>query len=269
MKSTKMNISVIIPMYNSSYTIVSCLNSIKEQTAIDEILEVIVVNDGSNDNSETIVNDYKEKNKSLPIILLNKENGGVSSARNYGIQHSQGEWLALLDSDDCWLPNKIKIQKDLICNNNSIDFLGGAIDDSHLKILFKKVNTLYKASIFDLCIKTFPQTSTVIFKKSIYDQIGGYDESQNYAEDGNYFMKICSSGYNYFFHPSKVIEFGNGKPTFGHSGLSANLKEMHNGNIKNITELYEQDKIGKNFYVTIKIFENIKYLRRYILTKLR
>jgi len=101
-----MKISVVIPMYNSRDTIIKSLDSIKYQTALDKIFEIIVVNDGSTDDSLEIVKKYKELNPSLTIIIIDRHNGGVSVARNEGMKIAKGDWIALLDSDDEWLPNK-------------------------------------------------------------------------------------------------------------------------------------------------------------------
>ena len=103
-----MKISVIIPVYNSEKTIIRALNSVFNQTTINNILEIIIVNDGSRDSSVSLINDFKKKNSIIPIILVNQENSGVSSARNIGIKKSSGDWIALLDSDDEWLNDKIE-----------------------------------------------------------------------------------------------------------------------------------------------------------------
>lgn len=182
-----MNFSVIIPMYNSENTITKTLDSVKEQTAYDRILEIIVVNDGSTDNSLNIVKEYILYNDDLPIILIDKLNGGVSSARNAGMRISRGEWIALLDSDDEWLSNKIEIQLKTIEKNPDIDFLGGNSNGLSLRIIFKKIDNLYKASVKDLCLKSFPVTPAAVFRRRIIDEIGYFDEEQKYAEDGNYF----------------------------------------------------------------------------------
>jgi len=264
----QMKISVVIPMYNSKETIVSTLNSIKSQTAFEQLMEIIVINDGSTDNSLSIVTNYIKINKDMPIVLIDKTNGGVSSARNAGMKAAKGEWIALLDSDDEWFPRKIEIQMKTIRENPEIDFLGGDFQDQGLKILWKKINGLYKANVKDVCLKVFPQTSVAIFKRNIFVEIGGYDENQSYAEDMNYFLKICSK-YNYYHLPIQMICYGSGKPGFGFSGLSANLKKMHEGNIKNIRELKDNAIIGNLFYCFLRVFYWIKYVRRIILTKRR
>jgi len=235
-------ISVVIPMYNSADTIISTLDSIKNQTAFNQITEVIIVNDGSTDNSLDLVKDYKEKNEQMPLVIIDKPNGGVSSARNAGMKAAKGDWIALLDSDDDWLSEKIEIQMKTIKKHPEIDFLGGDINDRGLKILWKQINGLYKANLKDVCLKMFPQPSTAIFKRSIFEQIGGFDEKQSYLEDSNYFLKVCSK-YNYYYLPIQVVYYGGGKP-FGTSGLSSNLKKMYEGNIKNIKELKRDSMIS-------------------------
>lgn len=259
-----MKISVVIPMYNSRETIIDTLNSVKNQTAINCICEVIVVNDGSTDDSLEVVKRYAEENPDLPVKVLNKSNGGVSTARNRGIEQASGDWIALLDSDDEWIPRKIEIQIDIIKQNPEIDFLGGPFNEKKLRILWKKIDTLYKASVIDICIKNFPQPSTVIFKKKIYNEIGGFDETQRYAEDGNYFLKICSK-YNLYYYPELLIIYGRGKRGFGDSGLSANLVEMYKGNVKNIKDLLLRKDIGYILYILLRIYYYLKYVRRILI----
>lgn len=261
-----MMISVVIPMYNSKDTIHRTLESIKNQTALNQLCEIIVVNDGSSDNSFDIVKNYVEANIELPIVVIDKPNGGVSSARNAGMKFAKGDWIALLDADDEWLPNKIEIQINTIKSNLDIDFLGGDIDDNGLKILWRRIDGLYKADIKDICLRTFPYTSTAIFKKSIFEQLGGYDESQSYSEDANYFLKICSK-FNYFHLPCKMVCYDGGKQGSGIRGLSAKLKMMYKGNLKNIDELKRDTLISSSFYAFLRVFYWAKYIRRIFLTK--
>lgn len=90
-------ISVIIPVYNTEKYIEKCLESLAKQTMQD--FEVIVVNDGSTDNSKSIIKEYM-KNSELNIKYLEKENGGLASARNYGVERALGKYISFLDSDD-------------------------------------------------------------------------------------------------------------------------------------------------------------------------
>ncbi len=93
-----MKISVVIPVYNTSKFLKRCLDSVLKQTY--ENLEVILVNDGSSDNSFSIIEEYQKIDRR--IIVINKKNGGLSSARNAGIKISSGEYILNVDSDD-WI----------------------------------------------------------------------------------------------------------------------------------------------------------------------
>lgn len=94
-------LSVVIPMYNCAPVITRCLESIDYPEA-----EIIVVNDGSKDNGAEVVNEYSIAHPN--VRLINKENGGASSARNLGIQEAKGKYIAFIDADDFWFPNGIE-----------------------------------------------------------------------------------------------------------------------------------------------------------------
>jgi len=91
-------ISVIVPVYNTSKYLIKCLDSIKNQTMKD--IEILIVNDGSTDNSKDIIMEYIEKNSNENIKYLEKENGGLSDARNFGVKYAKGKYIAFVDSDD-------------------------------------------------------------------------------------------------------------------------------------------------------------------------
>ena len=91
-----MKVSVIVPIYNVSKYIEKCLDSLVCQTLSD--IEIILVNDGSKENEEELIKPYLEKYQNIKYIK--KENGGLSSARNFGLKHANGEYIAFLDSDD-------------------------------------------------------------------------------------------------------------------------------------------------------------------------
>ena len=93
----KIKVSVIVPVYNVEAYLDKCLKSLVDQTLKE--IEIIIVNDGSKDNSEKIIEKYKEKYPEK-IKYYKKENGGLSSARNYGLKYAIGEYVAFVDSDD-------------------------------------------------------------------------------------------------------------------------------------------------------------------------
>ena len=109
-------VSVIVPVYNVEKYIEKCLDSLVNQTLED--IEIIIVNDGSTDNSETIIKKYLEKYPNK-IAYLTKQNGGLSDARNFGLLYAQGEYIAFLDSDDYVEKNIYKDMYGLAIKENS------------------------------------------------------------------------------------------------------------------------------------------------------
>ena len=139
-------ISIIVPIYNVEQYIEECLNSIFLQTYKD--YEIILVNDGSTDNSLDICYKYQKQNNSIKIY--NKENGGLSSARNYGILHATGEYIIFIDPDDYWIESKALEKLINIANATNCDIVRGEckeVDISGKEIHPKKISEeLYKQS---------------------------------------------------------------------------------------------------------------------------
>ena len=263
-----MVISVIIPVYNAEESIEKCLDSIKNQTWKGEF-EIIVINDGSADRSGEILENYRQKNPEMPIQLINQENGGVSKARNTGLKIAKGDYIALLDSDDEWLPEKTEKQMKYLVNQNfRVDFITSLWNDE--KVSFPYAiggNGLVAINLNKLLFKVSGQTSTAIFKKKILGNTGFFDERQRYSEDANFWMRI-SENNSMFLLPEKLVIAGNGKKSFGFSGLSANLKEMEKGIQKNISEMYQNKRINLLGYIFYFVFSKLKYIVRPIRAKL-
>lgn len=263
-----MVISVIIPVYNAEESIEKCLDSIKKQTWKGEF-EIIVINDGSTDRSGEILENYRQKNPEMPIQLIHQENRGVSKARNAGLKIAKGDYIALLDSDDEWLPEKTEKQMKYLVNQNfRVDFITSLWNDE--KVSFPYAiggNGLVAINLNKLLFKVTGQTSTAIFKKKILGNTGFFDERQRYSEDANFWMRI-SENNSMFLLPEKLVIAGNGKKSFGFSGLSANLKEMEKGIQKNISEMYQNKRINLLGYIFYFVFSKLKYIVRPIRAKL-
>ena len=264
MEENSLLISVIIPMYNSAGTIIKALDSVKAQT-FKCYYDVIVVNDGSMDKSKELVENYKFDDDRFNLTLINQKNGGVSKARNAGLKNAKGDYIAFLDSDDAWFDDKIQKQIKLMINEPKIDFLGCAFDGLYLQGVGE--DKLIPINVNKLIFKNYFQPSTVIMKKIVLDEVGYFDENQRYAEEGNYFIRVANQ-FNCFFWNTKVINYGDGKRGFGVSGLSANLKEMHKGFVKNLQFSYVEGFISKPQYVSSRAVAELKYIRRLILTRL-
>lgn len=137
MSNINYKVSVIIPVYNAEVYLKSCIESIQNQTFKD--IEIIIVNDGSTDNSLSICLDYAKTDNR--IVVINKPNGGVSSARNAGIQVAKGEYIGFVDADDWIEPemyesmyHQIKHDQSDICMCNYVEECNGDIKRIPLNI---------------------------------------------------------------------------------------------------------------------------------------
>ncbi len=257
-------ISVVIPMYNSEKTIRKAIESVIKQSYKD--FEIIVVNDGSTDSSTLILEEIMKENENIKIKLINKNNGGVSSARNEGIRNCNGEFIAFLDSDDEWLPNKLELQMNCLLGDRTIDFIGCNRNSESTKVFLKRYNKFMKIGFMDMMLKMFPQTSTAIVKKEVLESVGLYDEKQKYAEDGYLWLRICSR-YNRYMMPESLVITGGGKPHFGYSGLSSRIWEMEKGELKNIREMYKLKNINYFHYIFFWSYSIMKFLRRFFIVE--
>jgi glycosyltransferase involved in cell wall biosynthesis len=262
-------ISVVIPMYNAAATIERALVSVRDQTRGS--FEVIVVNDGSGDGGAAIVERFKAANTDpkLTIHLINKANGGVSSARNAGLKVARGEYIALLDADDSWLPQKTDRQLKAFEINAGYSFIGNIITPVPIKrFFFKKFGIFTEIRLIDLIFKNYFQPSTVMMKREVYEKIGLFEETQRYAEEGNYFMRVANS-FRCLLLNEKLILYGDEKKGFGESGLSGNLKEMEKGELRNLRFAYDQRYINAFVYNVARLYSLVKYVRRIVVTKMR
>ncbi|KAA6352593.1 putative glycosyltransferase EpsJ [termite gut metagenome] len=260
MNNNVINISVIIPMYNAQQTIIRAIDSVLKQTYKGNF-EVIVVNDGSTDNSLEIVNQYIVENDLNDITVIDKPNGGVSSARNAGLLVAKGDWIALLDSDDEWLPEKTEVQMSIMEQYDNIDFLGCNSLGYQTRILWRLKDKLSPIKLWELMIKWHPQTPTIIFKKSIIEDVGIYNEEMRYGEDVEFLLRICKARECWFI-PDQLVICGGGKFPFGDSGLSANLQAMQEGMDNTLSMAYEKRWINFMQYYLFSIYSKLKYCRR-------
>lgn len=189
-------ISVIIPLYNKEKSITATLKSVCEQTYTD--MEIIVVNDGSTDKSATITSSYSDSR----IRVVNKENGGVCSARNRGIQEAKGEYVALLDGDDIWdkeyLAEQVKMINDFpeaamwginfaeVRNGQLIRTLATGLPDGYRGYVENYFQMEGRRS--DLFC-----SSSVVIRREMFDNVGMFDERIKYAEDSDMWFRIIAT----------------------------------------------------------------------------
>jgi len=198
-------VSVIIPLYNKERAIECTINSVLKQTYAD--FELIVVDDGSNDNSANIVTGIALKDKRITYIY--KKNGGVSSARNFGLSKANGEWIVFLDADDEMLPNNLEVLTSLIGKNDVIAASANVLVRSLEGTTCKNELRIKKAQIFSNFIKALLRhqalfsTGATIFAKDILGE-KPYNEKLCRYEDAEFELKIFVKG-SIVMSPTPII----------------------------------------------------------------
>ncbi len=179
----KRDIDIIIPVKDRQELLLNALDSINSQKLLPE--KVIIVDDCS--KKRIFINKaYNFKVK----ILRNKINKGVSFSRNKGVRHSRNKYVSFLDSDDTWIKDKLRFQHKLLMKYN-LDFLS-----TDLIFLEKKYenNKIYLLKKF-LLLNSFPNPSSIIFKRKVFLKIGGFDEKLKTCEDNDIWIKILFSKF--------------------------------------------------------------------------
>lgn len=198
-------ISVIIPTFNRAGPVCRALDSILRQSFSD--FEVIVVNDGSTDDTLYWLNGYTDKR----LKVVTTQNHGVAHARNTGAKLAQGEWLCFLDSDDVW--RKHKLSEQIRYHSSHPDTLISHTEDMWLrqservnkpKKYWHRHGDLFYTSLCTCVISS----STVMLKKNLFFSFGGFDEDFEVCEDYDLWIKITKDHTVGFIHKILATKFG-------------------------------------------------------------
>ena len=199
-----MDISVIIPTYNRRNTLPRAVESVLNQTY--KPIEIIVVDDGSTDGTKEMFSEM------YPLVhYIYQVNSGVSSARNTGIKSASGDWIALLDSDDEWLPDKLERQVKLLQDNAEIRFChtNEIWIRNDVRINQRKKHQKYGGNIFKKCLdicRISPSSS--LFHTSVINDVGLFDESLMVCEDYDLWLRITSKYPILFLDQALIKKFG-------------------------------------------------------------
>lgn len=193
-------VSIIMPTYNRSKTLAQSIESVLKQTYKD--WQLIVVDDGSTDNTEDLMAAYKDDKR---IIYYKQANAGPIKARNNGARLAEGEWLAFLDSDDEWLPEKLEKQLAMAEGKGDVLIFGNFfyVDETGKIIgeFFKDKSQPYSGKILPhLLLDNFILTSSVLVNKKIFDEVGGFNEKLDLTigEDYELWLRIADKAEFYF-----------------------------------------------------------------------
>lgn len=222
MPRNKPKVSVVIPTYNRAHTLSKSLNSVLNQTY--QNFEIIIVDDGSSDNTEDVIRNFQKKDKRI-IYVKHEKNKGQSAAENTGIKIAKGDYIAFQDSDDEWLPKKLEKQIKLIEKSPS-DL--GVVYTGLLRIMGNK--RIYVPGswvkqkdgyIYNELLKgNFVSTPTILARKECFQKLGMFDERLKALQDWDLVLRF-SKFYKFGFIDEPLV-----LAPFMTDSLSVNYKTM-------------------------------------------
>lgn len=230
-----MNIAVVIPTYNRKLLLARALRSVYAQTRVPD--QIIVIDDGSTDGTESMV-----KTDFPGVDYYYQDNAGVSAARNRGIKRSTSEWLAFLDSDDEWLPEKLELQElvlqqspeQRVCHTEEIWIRNG-----------KRVNPMLKHAktggwIFQRCLPLCAMSpSSIMIHRELFNQLGDFDETLPACEDYDFWLRITAHYPVLFIEQPQIVKYG------GHEDqLSAKYWGMDRFRIQALDKLLDAEPLA-------------------------
>lgn len=266
-----MDLSVVIPCYNASTTILQSVDSVvKECVASKCMWEIIVVDDGSKDDSVIKLNEYLDDSLYKDnIILISQINEGAAAARNRGLNIARGEYVAFNDSDDIWLTGKLSVQLNYMNNHDDVFLLGCRYGSDNFQ--YGSLLKLSYETVIDIknqVIKNYFAPPTVIFRRIVIDKVGLFNRKLRYAEEGYFFNNIVAS-FKSVYVDVQVAAPINIKARWGDSGLSGNLLKMEKGELFNMHCAYKCKYISLWWYLFAVCFSMVKFIRRVIVSKIR
>jgi glycosyltransferase involved in cell wall biosynthesis len=180
-------VSVVVPVRNAERYLEAALTSVLAQSYPH--IEIIAVDDGSDDRSVEILERYAGR-----VTLLRQPNRGAAAARNRGVRAARGEWIAFIDADDVWSPTKVQRQLEAIgrrswCYTDSV-FVGGVNDGRRDSELNEKCHGWV---LEKLVCNNFVCTSSVLIKRQAYLDAGGFSEGFRYVEDWDLWIRVASA----------------------------------------------------------------------------
>ena len=229
-------VSVILPTFNRAWTLKDAIDSVLFQDYSN--IELIIIDDGSDDNTQELLCAYKNK-----IMVLTQENSGVSDARNAGIKKSKGDFIALLDSDDAWDKRKISCQVDffkqnpdaLICQTEEIWIRNGKRVNP--KVKHKKPSGMIFEPSLNLCLVS---PSAVMMRRQLFEMKGYFNEDFTVCEDYDLWLRVSSTLPIFLIDKPYTIKRG------GHKDQLSNFHSQDKFRIRSLLNLIRSNNLTQN-----------------------
>ena len=226
-------VSVILPTFNRAWTLKDAVDSVLNQDY--PYIELIVIDDGSEDNTQELLGRYKNR-----VVILKQENSGVSAARNAGIKNSHGEFIALLDSDDTWDKRKISCQVEffkrhpeaLICQTEEIWIRKGKRVNP--KVKHKKPSGMVFEASLELCLVS---PSAVMMRRQLFDLKGYFNEEFIVCEDYDLWLRVSATLPVFLIDKPYTIKRG------GHTDQLSSFHSQDKFRIRSLLNLIRSDSL--------------------------
>ncbi len=229
-------ISVVIPAYNAEKTILETIASVEQQTFQD--WEIIVIDDGSTDATLAKINQLQHESQDQRLQVFSYPNGGVAVARDRGIMHARGEYIAFLDADDCWTKDKLEKQ---LAALQAFPEAGVAYswtsyfqDEAEIKI-YPGDPVYYTGDVYQqLLLGNFLASgSNPLIKKAAIDSVEGFDSACVPCEDWDFYLQLAAK-WNFVLVPQHQIIYR----LTANSG-SSKLQAVEKAGIATINKAYQ------------------------------
>ena len=200
-----MSVSVVIPAYNSARFISEAIESVLKQTVLAD--EIIVIDDGSTDETALIAESFGP-----PVRVFRRPNSKQAASRNFGVREATSEWIAFLDADDVWEPNKLKLQLEELSKNPAADvcYTGRVeFEDNGGKPRFGKVISVAKPENIRKALfrNTNFLPSSVIVRRSLYLSVGGFDPHFVVVQDWDLWLRLLHAGATFVACPEPLVHY--------------------------------------------------------------
>jgi glycosyltransferase involved in cell wall biosynthesis len=220
------SVSVIIPAYNAGQRVSRTIATVLNQTL--PVLEVIVVDDGSSDDTVEVV-----KRFGPPVRVVSKPNGGPASARNLGASLARGDWLAMLDADDWWFPRK-----------NELQFADSGDDDiglSHCRLDHRVERPPRELTFQGLWDRNWISNSSVLIRRAVFEALGGFVEEPKLisVEDYNLWLRVAAAGWRVVACPHILVHYTQG------IGISSNAERLMRASLYNVDDLERRLRLSR------------------------
>ena len=200
MSKKNIKFSIVIPVYNASDFLSNTLDSVKDQSY--KSYEVLVTNDGSTDSTEKVLKEYKRLNPGFPLNFVTQKNNGVSSARNNSVTMASGNYIAFLDQDDWWFPNKLEKVAEVLNHKPSIDVLY----HEAIAVNWKKYSNYFKLGALKEPIylnllfgSNKIGISTAVVKRDKLIEVEGFSTNYIYSEDYDLWLRLARKGGKFYY----------------------------------------------------------------------